>query len=46
MEKTVKTDGGRDVYYSIEAGGQSKNKIASLEKEEGEWRVRMIIDAI
>ena len=46
VEKTVKTDGGRDVYYSIEAGGQSKNKIASLEKEEGEWRVRMITDAI
>lgn len=46
VEKTEKTDEGRDVYYSIEAEGHLKNKVASLGKEEGEWRVRMITDAI
>lgn len=46
VEKTEKTDIGRDVYYSIEAHGHSKGKIATLVKEEGEWRVKMITDAI
>ena len=46
VEKTEKTDEGRDVYYSIEADGHLKNKVASLGKEEGEWRVERIADAI
>lgn len=46
VEKTEKTDEGRDVYYSIEAEGHLKNKVASLGKEEGEWRVERIADAI
>lgn len=46
VEKTEKTDIGRDVYYSIETDGHSKGKIATLVKEEGEWRVKMITDAI
>lgn len=46
VEKTEKADGGRSVYYSIEAEGKSKKKKATLRKEEGEWRVGMITDAI
>lgn len=46
VEKTEKTDEGRQVYYSIETEGASKRKIAELRKEEGEWRVRTITDAI
>lgn len=46
VEKTEKTDAGREVYYSIEADGYSKRKIAALRKEEGEWRVERITDAI
>lgn len=46
VEKIEKTDGGREVYYSIEAEGISKRKKAVLRKEEGEWRVEKITDAI
>jgi hypothetical protein len=46
VEKAEKTEIGRDVYYCIEAEGHSKRKIATLKKEEGEWRVEKIIDAI
>ena len=43
---TEKTDIGRDVYYSIEADGNLKEKKATLVKEEGEWRIRTITDVI
>lgn len=46
IEKTEKADGGRYIYYCIEAEGTSKKKKATLIKEEGEWRVGMITDAI
>jgi hypothetical protein len=46
VEKTEKTDSGREVYYSIETDGHSKRKVAALRKEEGEWRVEKITDAI
>lgn len=46
VEKTEKTEDGRDVFYSIKTEGHSKRKKASLTKEEGEWRVKMITDVI
>ena len=46
VEKSEKTDAGREVHYCIEADGYSKRKIAELRKEEGEWRVEKITDAI
>ena len=46
VEKTERTDNGKDVYYSIEADVHSKRKIAALRKEGGEWRVEKITDAI
>lgn len=46
VERTEKTETGRNVYYCIEAEGCAKKKKASVIKEEGEWRVRMITDVI
>jgi hypothetical protein len=46
IAKTEKTDIGRDVYYSIEADGNLKEKKATLVKEEGEWRIKTITDVI
>lgn len=46
IEKSEKAEGGRMIYYSIEAGGVEKRKTAKLKKEEGEWRVETITDRI
>lgn len=46
VERTEKTDIGRNVYYTIEVEGQSRQKMAELGKEEGEWRIGKITDAI
>lgn len=46
FESSEKTDNGREVCYNIEAGGQSVRRKAMLRKEEGEWMVETITDAI
>ncbi len=40
-----KTDDGRSVMFSISAEGAVRNKLATVKKEEGEWRVTSISDA-
>ncbi len=40
-----KIDDGRSVLYSIGAEGAVKEKVATVKKEEGEWRVTSISDA-
>ena len=44
--KTEKAEDGRMVYYNIGFGGHTKSKVATVGKEEGEWKVKMITDAI
>ena len=46
VERSEKTDRGRDVYYSIETAGKSRSRKATLRKEEGEWRVETVKDVI
>ncbi len=46
IEGSEKTDGGRKIYYRVEAEGISKQKAAVVKKEEGEWRVEAVTDAI
>ncbi len=40
-----KIDDGRSVLYTIGAEGAVKEKVATVKKEEGEWRVTSISDA-
>lgn len=46
IERSEKSDAGKDIYYSIETEGQSRKRMAKVRKEEGEWRVETITDAI
>ena len=46
IERSEKSDAGKDVYYCIETEGQSKKRMAKVRKEEGEWRVETITDVI
>lgn len=46
IERTEKTDSGREVYYTINSAGESRSRKATLRKEEGEWRVETIKDVI
>ena len=46
IERSEKSDTGRNIYYRIEAEGQSRKRIAKVRKEEGEWRVETITDVI
>ncbi len=43
---TEKSDEGRIVHYRLAAGGNEKSKKATVKKEEGEWKVTSITDAI
>ena len=41
----VKNDQGRTIFYKLTAtGGLTKEKIATLKKEEGEWKITAITD--
>lgn len=42
--RTENTKDGRLVYYTLETGQFSKERRAYVVKEEGEWRLREIID--
>ncbi len=44
--KTEKDGENRIVHYTIKADGMTKSKTATVAKEEGEWRVKEITDAI
>lgn len=46
VDKTEKTDDGRAIYYTLEAGEFSKERKACIVREEGAWRVKEITDAI
>ena len=46
IEKTEKTDQGKAIYYTLEVGEFCKRRKACVRKEEREWRVMEIIDAI
>lgn len=44
--RSEKTGDGKDVYYRIEADGNVRELKATVKKEEGEWKVKMITDAL
>lgn len=44
--RSEKTRDGKDVYYRIEADGNVWELKATVKKEEGEWKVKMITDAL
>lgn len=46
IEKTSKEGDARTVYYTIEADGKIWKRKATVQKEEGEWRVKEIADEI
>ena len=46
IEGSEKTEGGRKIYYKVEVEGISRQKAAVMKKEEGEWRVEAVTDAI
>lgn len=46
IEKTGKEGEARTVYYTIEADGNICKRKATVQKEEGEWRVKEIANVI
>ena len=46
ISKVEKDGEGKVVYYTLEADGHRKERKATVKKEEGEWKVQEITDAI
>lgn len=46
ISKVEKDGEGKIVYYTLEADGHRKERKAIVKKEEGEWKVQEITDAI
>ncbi|MBR2065219.1 MAG: DUF4878 domain-containing protein [Bacteroidales bacterium] len=46
ISKVEKDGEGKAVYYTLETEGHRKERKATVKKEEGEWKVQEITDAI
>jgi tRNA G37 N-methylase TrmD len=46
IKAVEKIEGGREILYSITAGGHEKERKASVMKKEGKWKVAEITGAI
>lgn len=44
MEQTVKNGDTREIHYTIKFGEDNISKVASMRKEEGEWKIERITD--